>query len=257
MGSLLFCATTVVADQEFDHSKWDYLLSRFVQDGRVDYKSLASNRDLLDGYLRELETFSVSALSELGREERIAFWVNLYHASVIRIILDDYPVASIEEIPAVYETRTIRAIGDYFSLIELRDHVLRRGFRDERVLVALVSGRMDSPRLLGEAFRGDRLDEQLDRVSQIFVDDGRSNRIIVGERKIYVSPLFQDFGSDFILNFGSLDPPSYLSEAEASVIGFILHHSRDPAKRLFLNTGRYQLAYLPRDARLNDISNIQ
>lgn len=253
---LVLCSSSAITEGQLDHGQWDRVLKQYVHHGRVNYQSLAQNRILLDAYLYEIEALPVSVLQTLGREERIAFWINLYNASVIRMILDEYPIASIDEIPAVHDTRTIQAAGDYFSLSELRDQVLRQGFRDERVLVALVSGRMDSPLLFGEAFRGDRLDEQLDQVSSEFVDDNKFNRIVVGERKIDLSPLFQDFGLDFVLNFRSPSPPPHFSEAEAAVIGFILHHSDDSEKRLFLNTGRYRLSYLPRDARLNDASNM-
>lgn len=248
--------THLQAQNSFDHSTWNECLGRVASNGYVNYAALKNDRALLDTYLDEVGALSIDVLGSFNREERIAFWINLYNASLVRLILDAYPVNSIEEIPELYDSRTIGVIGEYFSLRELRDELLRRGFRDERIMIALSSGRMDSPRLLPEAYVGNRLEEQLNRAANQFVDDPSLNLISPGGKKIYLSSLFHDFGEDFVFNYGSSDTPKRFSETEAAVIGFLLNHSRDPQKRLFLNTGRYKVDYLAYNSRLNDVSQV-
>ena len=242
------------AAEVFDHSKWDHLLKQYVHNGRVDYEGLLQSKGELDDYLSQMEAVSVEALSEYSREERIAFWINLYNASVIRMVLDEYPVERFDQIPGAFEIRTVRIIGEFFSLSELRDQVLRKGFRDERILMALVSARADSPRLLPEAFRGDRLDEQLNKAAHDFVEDEAKNQVRPGEKKVFLSPLFHDFGSDFLLNFGSEKASSRFSQIETAVISFILRHLSNPDKRIFLDSGRYKIRYLPEDPSLNRVT---
>jgi len=236
-----------------DHSRWNHLLKNYVHQGSVDYDALLRDRNELDEYLKQLEHYPLDSFSELSREDRIAFWINLYNASVLRMILDEYPIRRLDEIPAFFDVRTVRAIDEYFSLSELLDEVLRKGFRDERVLTALVSGRMDSPRFLNEAFVGDRLDEQLDRAAYEFVDNDLLNQIKPGAKKIYLSPLFRKFGADFLLNYSTTRESRY-SEQESAVISFLLYHLKDPAKRIFLDSARYKIEYLPEDPRLNAVS---
>jgi len=245
--SLLFSQTAP------DHAQWDRLLKQYVHHGLVDYETLAKDRSGLDDYLHQLEIYPLESFSELSREDRIAFWINLYNASVIRIILDDYPVQTINQIPAVFEIRKIQAIGEYFSLSELMDNVLRKGFRDERILTALASGRMDSPRLFGEAFDGKKIDEQLDRAAREFSENPDLNQIKAGSKKIYLSPLFQKFGADFLVNYGS-SPVAHYSVDQSAVVSFLLHHLTDPDKRIFLDSARYKIEYLPEDPRLNAVS---
>jgi len=60
--------------EAFDHSKWDHILKQYVHDGLVDYKALLQRRAELDDYLKQTETISLEAFSDLSREERIAFW---------------------------------------------------------------------------------------------------------------------------------------------------------------------------------------
>ena len=236
-----------------DHSKWDQLLKNYVHQGLVDYEALLLNRDQLDDYLKQLENYPIDSFSELSREDRIAFWINLYNASVLRTILDHYPIRQLDEIPAVYEVRTINTIGEYFSLSDLFNEVLRKGFRDERILTALVSGRMDSPRILNEAYRGDRLDQQLNRAAREFVNDNNLNRIQPGSKKLYLSPLFRKLGADFLVNYSSNQEFRY-SEQESAVISFLLHHLANPEKRIFLDSASYKIEYLPEDPRLNAVS---
>lgn len=253
--STFFISSPACSQEAFDHSIWNRILKQYVHRGRVDYDRLFQARMELDDYLKQLETVSLEALSEVRREERIAFWINLYNASIIRMILDEYPIGRFDQIQAAFEVRTVQTIGEFFSFSDLRDRVLRQGFRDERIIIALVSGRMDSPKLLGEAFRGESLEEQLNRVAREFVEDDKLNQIKPSEKKIFLSPLFDQFGSDFLINFGSSNSSAGFSETQTAVISFLLHHLKDPEKRLFLNSGRYKIRYLTEDLRLNDIRN--
>lgn len=235
------------------HGDWDTLLKKHVQNGLVDYTGLKKDRAVLDQYFKKLEALSADSLGDASREERIAFWLNLYNASVIRMVLDEYPIRRFDQISAAFDIRTIRVVGEFFSLSELRDKILRQYFRDERIVTALVSARMDSPRLLNEAFRGDRLEAQLNRSAAAFVEDEDRNKIIPGEKKVFLSPVFHEFENDFILNFNPSRQDSKFSDSESAVISFILEHLQNPDKRLFLNSGRYKIDFLPENAELNDV----
>jgi hypothetical protein len=234
-----------------DHSNWDHVLKHFVRHGLMDYEGLSQDRTFLDDYLTKIKGLPRRALGELSREERLALWLNVYNASVVQLILNAYPVSSVEDIPAFDEVKSTRVAGEYFGLRELRDHIFRDYFRDERVLVALVTGRMDSPSFMTEAFVGARIHEQLDQASRVFVDDENKNQIRPHVKKIFLSPLFEEYGTDFVLNYSSAAPSKKYSAEEQAVISFILHHSDNPENRLFLHKGKFKVYYLESDVRLN------
>lgn len=238
--------------EAFDHSDWNEVLARYTSGGRVDYARLAQSRKLLDQYLESASALSFETLAEFSREERIALWINVFNAAVVRLVLDSYPIERFDQIPAAWEIRIVRIGGEFFSLSEIRDQVLRKTFRDERVLTALVSGSMDSPPLFPEAFRGETLDDQLNRSAHRFVEDDTRNQIIPGKKEIALSPLFERFGQDFLLNFGRAESERF-SKIESAVISFFLHHLTNPEKRIFLDTGKFRIRYAPPDPRLNDI----
>jgi len=49
----------------------------------------------LGGYLQQLQGTDIRALN---RNEQFAYWVNLYNARTVALVLDNYPVQSIQQI---------------------------------------------------------------------------------------------------------------------------------------------------------------
>jgi len=89
------------AQSRIDHTPWDQFLSRYAVAGadgitRVAYKTVPrSDRTTLADYLKGLRNAPVSRLSP---DEQRAFWINLYNALTVSIVLDHYPVRSIRDI---------------------------------------------------------------------------------------------------------------------------------------------------------------
>lgn len=87
--------------ESVDHGDYASLLPRFVKRGsdrynRVDYRTFkGSGHAELKGYLAMLEAASPTRLS---RAEAQAYWVNLYNAKTLDVVLDHYPVSSIKKI---------------------------------------------------------------------------------------------------------------------------------------------------------------
>ena len=84
-----------------DHSAWDrflqsYLVMRKGDVNRIQYGQVSlSDQTKLSGYIELLEQTTVS---RLNRAEQKAFWINLYNALTVKVILDHYPVKSIRDI---------------------------------------------------------------------------------------------------------------------------------------------------------------
>ncbi|MFN3466913.1 MAG: hypothetical protein ACK4WF_04325, partial [Candidatus Brocadiales bacterium] len=67
--------------QHFDHSDLDRALASCVTAKGVDYSVLKKNKDL-EAFLKKASSIDKKELEALSREEQIAFWVNLYNATV-------------------------------------------------------------------------------------------------------------------------------------------------------------------------------
>jgi hypothetical protein len=85
---------------------------------------------------------------------------------------------------------------------EIEHDILRRRFGDPRVHFAIVCASTSCPKLRREAYRGERLDSQLDDQTRVFVDDPRRNDI--RHHVLRLSMIFNWFESDFDAAAGSV-----------------------------------------------------
>lgn len=241
--------------QTRDVSAYGYFLKTCVKDGLVNYSCAKDKQDSLDSFLSS-NAKEMLELDQKGREERLAFWINFYNAMVIHSILQHPSMTKVSEIPDLY-TQAVMEIGNVkLSLSDLEVKIWTE-FKDERVIAALVSGIMQSPKLKRDPFTAERLDEDLNSAASAFVDDSSKNKIDMKKKRVFLSPLFKDRAYSFLFNFGK--PPENkkekFSNEERAILSFVMYHSKDARKRLFLDNNSFKLKYLDTDLRLNAASH--
>ncbi len=189
-----------------DHARWADLLRTLLRpqpNGRwlVAYAAAgAEERTALEAYLAGLAAVPVSALA---RPEQMAFWINLYNALTVKVVLDHWPVRSIRDIdisPGLFAdgpwgAKLIAVEGEVLSLDDVEHRILRPIWRDPRVHYAMNCASMGCPDLAPEPYRADRLDDQLDAAGHRFVNHPRAVRLEGG--KLFVSSIYHWFKNDF------------------------------------------------------------
>ncbi len=189
-----------------DHGLWAGLLRTLLRprpDGRwlVAYAAAgAEERAALEAYLAELAAVAVSALA---RPEQMAFWINLYNALTVKVVLDHWPVHSIRDIDispgpfadGPWGAALIAVEGEDLSLDDVEHRILRPIWRDPRVHYAVNCASMGCPDLAPEPYRADRIDDQLDAAGHRFVNHPRAVRLDGG--KLLVSSIYHWFKDDF------------------------------------------------------------
>ena len=200
------------------HTMWDRVLKRYVttqgSESFVDYGNLKRNRHDFDLYVGSLETVSGSEFSGLSEQERLAFLINAYNSLTIKLVLDNYPVASIKDtkVPLSLKNPTRSPWKHEFFRIFMEDHTLddiehgivRKKFNEPRIHFALVCASKGCPALKNEAFVADRLNDQLEDAARTFLKDKTRNRFEPREKILYLSSIFKWYGSDFEKNGGSI-----------------------------------------------------
>jgi hypothetical protein len=192
-----------------DHRLWQRFLATYVRPGadslnRVAYGSVtAEGRADLDAYLAELAAVRVSTLS---RPEQLAFWINLYNALTVRVVLDHYPVRSIREIdisPGLFsngpwQARLITVEGEPVSLDDIEHRILRPIWRDPRVHYAVNCASVGCPNLQAVPFAATDVDRMLDLAAIDFINSPRGVRLdSEGARVSSIYAWFEeDFGGD-------------------------------------------------------------
>lgn len=243
------------AGQGFDHSLWDAFLKKYVNEkGEVNYAAVKQDPSMLNDYLN---LFSTEAPDGFGvswpREEMLAFWMNVYNAGVIKLIVEHYPVKNIQQIPSVWDISAIH-IGDKMqvSLNEIRMQRLIGAYRDEKIHLALSCGAEGCPKLQRQAFTGANVEGQLFLATRAFLRDPQNVEIIPGKKKIKLSRIFKWYGYDFNLDFGTPERIGKFSNEEMSVLSFLAYYLENEDQIAFLEEGHYKIYYFPFDWTLND-----
>jgi hypothetical protein len=189
---LVFIAFSIaVTGQKVDHSKFDALLQSYVsKDGKVDYKGLVSKKpdlkSIIDNYARVTP-------ESLIKNEQLAFYINLYNAHTLYLIIDKYPVKSIKDLEGgkPWDTKRISLKGTLISLNHLENAIIRPQFKDPRIHFAVNCAAVSCPPLLNKAYQAAALDAQLDNQTKLFINDQNSNK---GSK---VSMIFNWYKEDF------------------------------------------------------------
>lgn len=189
-----------------DHTVWgDFLSKHLVEasDGvnRLGYGRIATaDKAGLDAYIDGLAALPISTYN---RDEQMAYWVNLYNALTVQVVLDNFPVDSIRDIdisPGLFSDgpwgkKLLSIEGEQVSLDDIEHQILRPIWQDPRIHYAVNCASIGCPNLQAEPFEAAVLDEQLDRAAADFVNHRRGVSIENG--RLIVSSIYSWFSDDF------------------------------------------------------------
>ena len=195
-------AATVVSSVMVDHQAWSALLKKHVnQEGFVDYKGFSEDKEALNAYCDYLSGFTPDETWSV--QEQLAYYINLYNAYTIKLIVDNYPTASIKELDGPW-TRAFVLVGTKkLSLGGIENSLLRK-MNEPRIHFAINCASFSCPKLLNEAFIASRIDEQLDLVTRDFLNSSRNE---IDPQNPKVSQLFNWYAKDYLAN----DVPSVIA----------------------------------------------
>ncbi|MGB5427028.1 MAG: DUF547 domain-containing protein, partial [Gammaproteobacteria bacterium] len=167
------------ATQQIDHSGWNMFLGQYVLQGedginRVRYSQVSDvDRQKLKRYITALEQLPIR---RYNAEQQLAYWINLYNAVTIDIVLQHYPVESIRDIdisPGFFADgpwgKKLLSIEDQqVSLNDIEHRILRPIWQDPRLHYALNCASLGCPNLSTSAYKADTIELQLDQAATAF-----------------------------------------------------------------------------------------
>jgi len=201
LGCCLTPSRTWATAFDREHGLLDAVLKRHVRNARVDYAALRSQPEGLKQYLTAVRQVSRAEFKAWSEADQIAFLCNAYNAHTLRLILDHYPVKSIQDIGSIlkgpWDQPVVQLFGDTRTLNDLEHRMLRVDYAEPLIHFALVCAAKGCPPLRAEAFVGSRLGEQLADQARAFLAETAKNRIDPERRTVYLSPIFKWYGTDF------------------------------------------------------------
>lgn len=217
-----------------EHGAFDALLKRHVKPdaaayNRVDYRSLKGSAGALKAYVQVLEAARPSAFAPA---EAHAYWVNLYNAKTLDVVLDHYPVKSIKRInlgggglfgSGPWSRKLMRVEGQDLSLDDVEHRIVRPLFGDPMSHYALNCASYSCPNLARGAFTGAAMTRMMAENGRAYVNHPRGLRIddgVITASRIY-SWYAGDFGGRGGLkgHWKSLAEPALAGRIETARIG--------------------------------------
>ena len=236
-----------------------------TEKGKVDYQKLVGDplyqsfRELVG----EIQDFDFHNLST--REEKLAFWINLYNALVIDAVIQEKIQDSVTEswlgILAFFQKASYQVSGLRFSLTDIEHGVLRdnRGFPyfpaphfsppdprfeavvqplDLRIHFALNCASNSCPPIA--VYTPEKIQEQLDLAARNFIN----NDLVINRdlKMITVSKIFRWYQDDF--------------GGEPGILSFMVKYINDQEANLWIsnNQSSIKIHFHPYDWGLNKVN---
>jgi hypothetical protein len=196
-----FAPTQSLPPEQFSHRLFDEVLRQHVKDGMVDYPAIAADARFAT-YLAQLTHVDPNTLPT--REDRLAFWINVYNAFAIKGILEGLSPQNVFGRYEYFIKRTYQVGGAGINLYDLEHAILVKEFKEPRIHFAIVCASRSCPKLRSEAYVPAQLNVQLEQNAKDFINDTAKNRFDRACREAMLSKIFDWFGEDFIINSGSL-----------------------------------------------------
>ncbi len=195
IAGLLVSFNPALAD--VDHTLWGNLLAKHNHMGRVDYNGFKADEAQLDIYLAQLEKINPK---DLERPDALAYYINLYNAWTVKLILSKYPeLTSIKDLGTLlkspWKIELIPLNDKKVTLNHIEHDIIRPQFNDPRIHFAINCAALSCPPLWQTPFQGSTLDEQLNEATAQFINNPKSNYL--KEKTLYLSRIFKWFKEDF------------------------------------------------------------
>jgi hypothetical protein len=224
----------------FDAVAWARVLAQRVDEqGRVDFAGLAADGADLERFLRQAAFLAPAELAAFSSEQRLGFWIDVFHAGLLRAVARSYPIEpdlllqipfpanSVKQIHRLkfFRREQLLVAGERLTLQEIEDRKIWGEHRDLRSLFALYRAARSSPPLARTPYYGSALGERLDSHVRAFLASEQGLRWNEARKTLALSRLFEWNEARFLEVLGSGEEiPGYKAEG-AAMLRFALRYA--------------------------------
>jgi len=194
------------AARAVDHAPWDRFLRTWLfrrGDGVMGVAYGAVTREARDGLRADLARLAAEPVSRMNRTEQMAYWINVYNALTVQVVLDAYPVRSIRDIPlspglfatGPWGAKLLTVEDEALSLDDIEHRILRPIWRDPRIHYAVNCASVGCPDLRPAAFTGANADAMLDHGARDYINHRRG--VDATADGVMLSSIYNWFAADF------------------------------------------------------------
>jgi hypothetical protein len=208
--------------QNVSHQSWQAFLDKYLvvegDNTLVRYVRVSPNdKQQLKSYLSELAAIDPRTLN---KAEQYAYWVNLYNAITVDLILDNYPVKSITKLGGLFSfgpwgDDVITITGQTLTLNDIEHRILRPIWNDPRTHYAVNCASLGCPNLQPQAFTSSNTEALLEQAASTFINSNKGVKI-KGD-KATLSSIYDWFAEDFKAQGGVI---AHMAKYSPKLTGF-------------------------------------
>ncbi|MFN0048328.1 MAG: DUF547 domain-containing protein [Cytophagales bacterium] len=182
-----------ISAQSFDSltAKTDVFFKNYVNSGLVDYSLVKSNIKELNELIN---LYQQTKLDDTNQKK--AMLINFYNLSVIKLLADNYPVSSPQEIQGFFDKKIVSYNGIKLSVNDIENNIIRKEYNDPRVHFVLVCGAVGCPPITNFAYEASLLDKLMNEQTKLALNNDEF--IMVKEKAVLLSEIFKWYKEDFL-----------------------------------------------------------
>ncbi len=184
------------------HHKWQTILDLYlIHQGEYTlfkYSHVTKqHKEVLNSYLSDL---SQTDPRNLNKKEQYAYWVNLYNALTVQLILDNYPVSSITKVGSWFgfgpwDNEITSIAGKELTLNDVEHRILRPIWGDPRTHYAVNCASLGCPNLQPQAFTSENTETLLNQAAYQFINSSKG--VSFTKEQLTLSSIYDWFSQDF------------------------------------------------------------
>jgi hypothetical protein len=188
-----------------NHQKWQDFLDKYLlfDDNEQSYlaynKVNNSDKMALTAYIRYLTELPPNTLS---KQQQLAYWINLYNAQTVALILDNYPVKSITKIGkswfkfGPWDDEVLTVNGIKLSLNDIEHRILRPIYQQASLHYGLNCASLSCPNLSATAFTRQNAQTLLAEGARHYINHARG--VSFNDKgELVLSSIYQWYKEDF------------------------------------------------------------
>ena len=165
-----------------EHKAWQQFLDKYLilDDKGQSYMSYGKvnqqDKKMLEKYLSYLTELSPK---DLSKKQQMAYWINLYNAKTVSLILDEYPVKSIRKLgkswfsSGPWDDKVLVIDNIEVSLNDIEHRILRPIYNQASLHYALNCASYSCPNLSATVFTSSNAQSQLAEGARNYINHAR------------------------------------------------------------------------------------
>lgn len=187
--------------ESINHSLWDSFLEenliKVENRYTLDYSTINSiQRNRLEYYINDMSNIDIK---NYNSDTQKAYWINLYNALAVKVLLDNYPVRSIMDISTLFSRgpwnrKLITIDSKKLSLKDIKERILLPIWKDYRIHYILFDSSISGPELFPRAITTRNIEQFLSVSELNYIN--KSDSIKIEGSMVVISTLIKRYGED-------------------------------------------------------------